>query len=245
MEEQEKRATKIKVGCRNRKIYEMNYNKYGCWLVVGDKTSCRTNLITNIINEINNAPNEENKIIIIGSNDYLNTFKDYKNLLLPIIYNDTQKAFDALEWCIEERFRRYEKFASFKVVNINQFNKIVEGKNLKPFANIFLIIDDYEILLQANQDLFNEYVFKLSLGSRAAGIYTIFSTQSHCFDKRSKELLNNIPTRIVLKTKDSRISKLLTGTVKASDLKRDEDFLVFIENLKQLDRFRLINKTHF
>ena len=121
------------------------------------------------------------------------------HLLMPII-TDNKRAIAALRWAVEETDRRYSRFTSLVVRNIESYNKRVREESLgEVMPRIVIVIDELaDLMLTSRRDAEN-YIVRLAQKSRAAGIHLIIGTQRPTANVISGVIKANMPTRVCFK----------------------------------------------
>lgn len=196
----------IEIGTdENNKTIKLDLEKYGNLLVIGSQFTSAVDFLNSVLAKgmVTYSPDELRFIVLDGNGSDLIVPNQSPHLLTPIIV-DVDKSVSALKWTVSEIERRVKanslKVNSQKVlVLINSFNN---------FAN-FLPAE------------ISDNIYRILVMGRKLGIYVILGTDFPN-PRTSKEIVANIPAKIVFKPTDKKIARE-TGIIESFDLKSPDE----------------------
>ena len=142
------------------------------------------------------------------------------------IANSSKESLDALGAMKDEMNRRYRLFADTGVVNIGQYNELVD-KNNRILPHLIVVIDELGDLMITNKTLAQNYLVALGQKSRAAGIHLICATQTPRAEIISGKLKANFTTQIAFQVQNTKESQIALGVNGAEKLMGKGDGLYF------------------
>lgn len=166
-------------------------------LITGSTGSGKSVAVNNIINNILSKykPNEAQLVLIDPKKGA--EFNKYKNV--PHLSGDVvispEGGVGAMKAVVDEMNDRYKKISDAGVKKIEDYNKL-EG--IKKLPQKFVVIDEFAELKQLAGKDFMNMVKEIGQMGRAAGIHFVLATQFGSADILSNNLLNNVPTRLMM-----------------------------------------------
>jgi S-DNA-T family DNA segregation ATPase FtsK/SpoIIIE len=155
------------------------------------KTVCLNSIICCLL--LHNTPNEAKFIMIDPKRVELTPFNSIPHLATPVII-DTKKALSTLRWLNQEMDKRYQKLATAKARNIEDYNRNKTGEERIPY--LILIIDELADLMMTGFDEVEHILCRLAQLARATGIHLVVATQRPSVDVVTGLIKANFPTRI-------------------------------------------------
>jgi S-DNA-T family DNA segregation ATPase FtsK/SpoIIIE len=183
-------------------------------LIAGSTGSGKSVMLNSLLMSIlyRATPEEVRMIMVDPKRVELGIYEDVPHLLTPVI-TDPRKATNALRNAVEEMERRYKLLASFRVRNLDQYNKKVRKmmeqprslfpeaedageEELRPLPYIIIVIDELADLMMLERANVEAAVARLSQMARAVGIHLVLATQRPSVDVLTGLIKNNLPARI-------------------------------------------------
>lgn len=173
------------------------------------------------------SPDDVRLILIDPKQVEFTPYNKLPHLLIPNVITNTEKALNALSWCIDEMERRYSLFSKFGVRNIEEYNDTSEVKSqlAEHFYYIVVVVDELADLMSQSKKDFEEKIMRLTQKARAAGIHLVLATQRPSVDVITGTIKNNLPTRIAFAVSSFADSKTIIGESGAENLLGKGDML--------------------
>jgi len=154
------------------------------------KSVCINTIITSVLFKA--KPDEVKFILIDPKMVELSNYNGIPHLMVPVV-TDAKKAASVLNWAVQEMEKRYAKFASHGVRDMERYNRSVETDKMPA---VVIIIDELaDLMMVAPSDVENA-ICRLAQKARAAGIHLILATQRPSVDVITGIIKANIPSRI-------------------------------------------------
>jgi len=154
------------------------------------KSVCINTIITSVLFKA--KPDEVKFILIDPKMVELSNYNGIPHLMVPVV-TDAKKAASVLNWAVQEMEKRYAKFASHGVRDMERYNRSVE---MDKMPAVVIIIDELaDLMMVAPSDVENA-ICRLAQKARAAGIHLILATQRPSVDVITGIIKANIPSRI-------------------------------------------------
>ncbi len=197
-------------------------------LIAGATGSGKSVCVNSIINSIlfKKSPEQVRMILIDPKIVELKVYNDIPHLLTPVI-TDPKKAFQALQYCLDEMERRYSLLDSLGVRDIHSYNSKVSEEKLtvKPLPYIVIIVDEFADLMATSGREMEATLARLAAMSRAVGIHLVLATQRPSIDVITGLIKANIPSRIAFMVASKFDSRIIIDTVGAEKLLGKGDML--------------------
>ncbi len=205
-------------------------------LIAGTTGSGKSIAINTMISSlISKKSDDEVKFIMVDPKMVeLTLYDGIAHLLTPVI-TDPNMASVALKWAVNEMEDRYRKLASFRMRNIEGYNK--EFKNDK-MPYIVIVIDELADLMMVASNDVEKSIARIAQKARAVGIHLIVATQRPSADVVTGIIKANLPSRISFALRSSIDSRTILDQIGADKLLGKGDML-FLDNGKaKLERLQ-------
>jgi DNA segregation ATPase FtsK/SpoIIIE, S-DNA-T family len=125
----------------------------------------------------------------------LNLYDGIPHLLTEVI-TLSDKAINALKWCVFEMDKRFQILREHGKRNISDYNEFAERAILEPLPYIVVVIDELaDLMMQAKNEV-EPIIARLTAMSRAVGIHLVLGTQRPDVNIVTGLIKTNIPTRL-------------------------------------------------
>lgn len=181
-------------------------------LVAGSTGSGKTMLLHSILMSLTQKfrPSQLKITLIDPKQITFSAWKDLPHLLHPII-SDSEEAFNAFKWCIDEMERRYE---------------IIAQKGQVKFPILVVIVDEFADLISSRKSDIENAVKRLAQKARQCDIHLVLATQRPSADVITGHIKTNMPTRISLSVPERRDSRIILDENGAESLLGQGDMLL-------------------
>lgn len=189
------------------------------------KSVCINAIILSLIYKY--SPDEVKFILIDPKRVEFSMYNNLPHLLMPNVITDSEKALNALSWCVDEMEKRFITFANARVKNMEEYNaceEVLEGKAEKLPYIIFIIDELADLLMTAKKEA-EEYICRILQKARAAGIHMILATQRPSVDVVTGKIKANLNARICFALMTSADSKTVLDQGGADKLLGKGDML--------------------
>jgi S-DNA-T family DNA segregation ATPase FtsK/SpoIIIE len=186
------------------------------------KSVCMNTFLISLL--FQNRPNELKFILIDPKRVELMPYNGIPHLLTPVI-TDSDKALQALRWCVAELGRRLHRFAEVNARNIAEYNeKQMEEENVLP--RIVVVIDELaDLMMRQHRKETETMIARIAQMARAVGMHLIVATQRPSVDVITGLIKANIPTRIAFRVVSAIDSRTILDSIGAEDLLGKGDML--------------------
>ncbi len=160
------------------------------------KSVCINSIILSLIYKY--SPDEVKLILVDPKRVEFSMYNHLPHLLMPNVITDSEKALNALSWCVDEMERRFIVFANARCKNLEEYNEsqeVLEGSAEKMPYIIFIIDELADLLMTAKKDA-EDYICRILQKARAAGIHMILATQRPSVDVVTGKIKANLNARI-------------------------------------------------
>ncbi len=191
-------------------------------LIAGSTGSGKSVFIHNIVLSLifKSSPDDLRLIMIDPKRVEFPIYNGLPHLLTPEVVQGSQKAINALKWCVKEMDRRYDLMAKAGFNNIKPYNKsdLVKAGQFEKFPYIVIVVDELAEIMQANKKEAEACIQRITQLARACGMHMIIATQRPSVDIITGVIKNNIPSRVALSLQSGIDSKTILNTVGAEKL---------------------------
>ncbi len=189
------------------------------------KSVCINSIILSLIYKY--SPDEVKLILVDPKRVEFSMYNHLPHLLMPNVITDSEKALNALSWCVDEMERRFIVFANARCKNLEEYNEsaeVLEGRAQKMPYIIFIIDELADLLMTAKKEA-EDYICRILQKARAAGIHMILATQRPSVDVVTGKIKANLNARICFALMTSADSKTVLDQGGADKLLGKGDML--------------------
>ena len=154
------------------------------------KSVCINTLISSVLFKA--RPDEVKFILIDPKMVELSNYNGIPHLMVPVV-TDAKKAASVLNWAVQEMEKRYAKFASHGVRDMERYNRSTEEEKMPA---VIIIIDELADLMMVAPHDVEDAICRLAQKARAAGLHLVLATQRPSVDVITGIIKANIPSRI-------------------------------------------------
>ena len=191
-------------------------------LIAGSTGSGKSVFIHNIVLSLifKSSPDDLRLIMIDPKKVEFPIYNGLPHLLTPEVVAGSQKAINALKWCVKEMDRRYGLMAQAGFNNIKVYNKseLVKAGQFEKLPYIVIIVDELAEVMMANKKEAEACIQRITQLARACGMHMVLATQRPSVDIITGVIKNNIPSRIAFSLQSGIDSKTILTTVGAEKL---------------------------
>ncbi|MDL2327732.1 hypothetical protein LJC64_03655, partial [Ruminococcaceae bacterium OttesenSCG-928-A11] len=209
-------------------------------LIAGQPGSGKSVMINSLLMSLlySKKPSELKLIMADPKAVELGRYKDIPHLVTPIITDTStnpETVVRALSWAVAEMDKRYKAFEAVGVLNLKEYNRLVEKEPADPEnpdteilakkPYMVIVLDEIaDLMMSAGKDA-QQLIIRLLQKGRAAGMHLILATQ-----RPSKEVVpglmkSNIPATIAFAVRDYTASGVVLGGKGAEKLLGKGDML--------------------
>lgn len=186
------------------------------------KSVCVNSMILSLVYEL--TPAQCRMILVDPKVVELSIYNGIPHLLTPVI-TESPRALAAIQYCVNEMERRYERLAKASARSIKSYNKtmVEQGGAIMPYWVIF--IDEFADLMATSGKETEALIARLAAKSRAVGIHLILATQRPSVNVITGLIKSNIPARIAFMVAAMVDSRIILDTAGAEKLLGRGDML--------------------
>lgn len=190
----------------NKPVY-LDLNKAIHVLIAGSTGSGKSCMMNSIISSLmmNNTKDTASFLLIDPKRVEFFDYCDSDMLYGGEVIQNAKQAINALSALVEEMNKR------FWILESQKKRYYMEFKNPSTMKQIFVCIDELSFLLLENKKEVEDYISKIGMLGRAAGIHLILATQHPDRKTITGTIQANIPTVIGLTTRKAVDSRMIIG----------------------------------
>ncbi len=211
-------------------------------LIAGSTGSGKSVFIHNIVLSLiyKNSPDDLRLIMIDPKKVEFPIYNGLPHLLTPKVVSGSQKAINALKWCVKEMERRYSLMEQAGFNNIKPYNKsnLVKAGQLEKLPYIVIVVDELAEIMQANKKEAEACIQRITQLARACGMHMVVATQRPSVDIITGVIKTNIPSRIAFSLQSGIDSKTIINTVGAEKLLGKGDMIFFPTGTSAMPRLQ-------
>ena len=188
------------------------------------KSVCVNSIICSIL--YRRAPEDVRILLIDPKIVELKAYNDIPHLLTPVV-TEPKKAFQALQYCINEMERRYSMLDYTGARDIRSYNKKAAKHKLtiQKIPYWVILIDEFADLMATTGKEMEAVLARLAAMARAVGIHLVLATQRPSIDVITGLIKANIPSRIAFMVASKFDSRIIIDSVGAEKLLGQGDML--------------------
>ncbi len=188
------------------------------------KSVCVNSIICSIL--YRKAPEDVRILLIDPKIVELKAYNDIPHLLTPVV-TDPKRAFQALQYCIDEMERRYSLLDNTGARDIRSYNKKASKHKLtiQKIPYWVIVIDEFADLMATTGKEMEAVLARLAAMARAVGIHLVLATQRPSIDVITGLIKANIPSRIAFMVASKFDSRIIIDSVGAEKLLGQGDML--------------------
>ena len=198
-------------------------------LIAGSTGSGKSVFIHNIVMSLlyKYGPDDLRLIMIDPKKVEFNRYNGLPHLITPEVVMGSEKAINALKWCVKEMDRRYGMMQAAGYNNIEPYNKseLVKAGQFEHMPYIVIIVDELAELMLANKKDTEHCIQRITQLARACGMHLILATQRPSVDVISGVIKANMPSRIAFSLQTGIDSRTILGAVGAEKLLGQGDMI--------------------
>ena len=198
-------------------------------LIAGQTGSGKSVFIHNIILSLiyKYSPDDLRLMLIDPKRVEFNRYNGLPHLVTPEVVLGTEKAVNALKWCVSEMDRRFKlmETAGYNFITTYNNSDIVKSGQLPRFPYLVIVLDEFAEVIMANKKDTEACIQRITQLARACGMHLILATQRPSVDVISGVIKNNVPSRVAFSLASAFDSKTIIGTTGAENLLGQGDML--------------------
>lgn len=162
------------------------------------------------------SPSDLKLIMVDPKRVELSVYNWIPHLLTPVLTN-SDKALNALKWCVAEMLRRYDLSTKVKARNLEEYNDKVDKSEKLPY--IVMVIDELaDLMMSWNKKEVEASIVRIAQMARAVWMHLIVATQRPSVDVITWLIKANIPSRIAFTVASQIDSRTVIDKIWAEDL---------------------------
>lgn len=207
----------------NNKQTNFDLERYGNLLVIGSQFTSAIDLLNGIlVTALAKYSPEELKIIVIdGIRGDMIVPNQASHLLTPVII-EPEKSISAMKWSVAEIERR---------------SKMESQENM---PKVLILINSFNQIAYFSPSEVEDNLYQIIIKGRKYGFYVVIGTD-YPNPKTSKELVANIPAKLVFKPTDKKVARE-TGVPESIDLSSPDEAI--LETMYEGKKKLTINKVN-
>jgi S-DNA-T family DNA segregation ATPase FtsK/SpoIIIE len=188
------------------------------------KSVCVNSIICSIL--YGKSPEEVRFVLIDPKIVELKAYNDIPHLLTPVV-TEPKRAFQVLQYCIEEMERRYSMLDYTGVRDIRGYNRKAAKQKLtiQHLPYWVVVVDEFADLIATTGKEMEAVLARLAAMARAVGIHLVLATQRPSIDVITGLIKANIPSRIAFMVASKFDSRIIIDAVGAEKLLGQGDML--------------------
>ena len=211
-------------------------------LIAGSTGSGKSVFIHNIVLSLvyKYSPEDLRLVMVDPKRVEFGFYNGLPHLISPEVVLGTEKAVNALKWCVKEMDRRFEIMGRANYKNIEDYNKseLVKSGQFEHFPYIVIIVDELaEIMIQYKKET-ETALQRLTQLARACGMHLVIAVQRPSVDIITGVIKNNISSRFAFRLQSGFDSKTMLGTNGAEKLLGQGDMLMSLTDSSAMPRLQ-------
>jgi S-DNA-T family DNA segregation ATPase FtsK/SpoIIIE len=186
------------------------------------KSGCINTILTSIL--LRATPDDVRMILIDPKRIELGFYESIPHLLTPVVSNPKQ-ASAALQNCVAEMERRYERMSHLRARNLPEANRQLRRRGETAMPYLLVVIDELADLMMVSPQAVEDAVIRLAQKSRAVGIHLVLATQRPSVDVITGMIKANVPSRVAFAVSSQTDSRVILDASGAESLLGQGDML--------------------
>lgn len=211
-------------------------------LVAGSTGSGKSVFIHNIVLSLiyKYSPEELRLVMIDPKKVEFGFYNGLPHLVTPEVVLGTDKAVNALKWCVKEMERRFSIMSRAGYQKIDEYNKseLVKSGQLEKFPYIVIIVDELAEIMALYKKDAELAIQRITQLARACGMHMVIAVQRPSVDIITGVIKNNVPARFAFRLQSYVDSKTMLGTNGAEKLLGQGDMLMSLTDSSAMPRLQ-------
>jgi S-DNA-T family DNA segregation ATPase FtsK/SpoIIIE len=199
------------------------------------KSGCINAMLSSVL--LRATPHEVRMVLVDPKQVELTHYDSIPHLLTPVI-TSPRKAATALQNLVREMEQRYTYMALARTRNLNEMNRVREGRGEQPLPFILCVIDELADLMMVAPADVEDSIIRLAQKARAVGIHLVLATQSPRVDVITGMIKANVPSRIAFAVSSQTDSRVILDQNGAESLLGQGDMLFAPVGSSRLQRIQ-------
>lgn len=217
-------------------------------LVAGSTGSGKSVFIHNIVLSLiyKYSPEDLRLVMIDPKRVEFGFYNGLPHLVTPEVVLGTDKAVNALKWCVTEMERRFEIMGKSGYQKIDEYNKseLVKSGQLEKFPYIVIIVDELAEIMALYKKDAELAIQRITQLARACGMHMVIAVQRPSVDIITGVIKNNVPARFAFRLQSYVDSKTMLGTNGAEKLLGQGDMLMSLTDSSAMPRLQAAYATN-
>ena len=211
-------------------------------LVAGSTGSGKSVFIHNIVLSLiyKYSPEDLRLVMVDPKRVEFGFYNGLPHLIAPEVVLGTEKAVNALKWCVQEMDRRFDIMGRVNYKNIEDYNKseLVKSGQLEHFPYIVIIVDELAEIMTIYKKDAEPAIQRITQLARACGMHLIVAVQRPSVDIITGVIKNNISSRFAFRLQSGFDSKTMLGTNGAEKLLGQGDMIMSLTDSAAMPRLQ-------
>lgn len=217
-------------------------------LVAGSTGSGKSVFIHNIVLSLvyRYSPEDLRLVMIDPKKVEFGFYNGLPHLVTPEVVLGTDKAVNALKWCVKEMERRFAIMGRAGYQKIDEYNKseLVKSGQLEKFPYIVIIVDELAEIMALYKKDAELAIQRITQLARACGMHMVIAVQRPSVDIITGVIKNNVPARFAFRLQSYVDSKTMLGTNGAEKLLGQGDMLMSLTDSSAMPRLQAAYATN-
>lgn len=217
-------------------------------LVAGSTGSGKSVFIHNIVLSLvyKYSPEDLRLVMIDPKRVEFGFYNGLPHLVTPEVVLGTDKAVNALKWCVKEMERRFDIMGRAGYQKIDEYNKseLVKSGQLEKFPYIVIIVDELAEIMALYKKDAELAIQRITQLARACGMHMVIAVQRPSVDIITGVIKNNVPARFAFRLQSYVDSKTMLGTNGAEKLLGAGDMLMSLTDSSAMPRLQAAYATN-
>ncbi len=211
-------------------------------LVAGSTGSGKSVFIHNIVLSLiyRYSPEDLRLVMIDPKKVEFGFYNGLPHLVTQEVVLGTDKAVNALKWCVKEMERRFALMSRAGYQKIDEYNKseLVKSGQLEKFPYIVIIVDELAEIMALYKKDAELSIQRITQLARACGMHMVIAVQRPSVDIITGVIKNNVPARFAFRLQSYVDSKTMLGTNGAEKLLGAGDMLMSLTDSSAMPRLQ-------